>query len=64
MSARRFESVMDPNVESNSAVAGGGSCDAESAGARDAARRARSLLETYLPLAIDASGAAALGGGG
>ena len=46
--------------ESTSAAVCGGRSDAASTGARDAARRARSLLETYLPLAEDVGGGAAL----
>ena len=50
--------------ESTSAVVCGGRSDAASTGARDAARRARCLLEMYLPLAGDVGGGAALGRGG
>lgn len=57
-----FESAKDPTTgESNSGAAGGGSCAAEPTGDWDAARRARSLLETYL---LPASGGGAWGGAG
>lgn len=47
--------------EPNWAAADGGSGDEESTGELDAAIRARSLLETYLPLAVLAGGGAARG---